>query len=166
MAGRPRPRTAGEIMAELEAKPEYAERQRQWAAQREQNRRRYMEAAAGLLADLAAAGFAVSTMADLRKRGVGDKRAVPPLLRWLPQISYPPLKRDVIATLGSPWARPLSARPLLEEFRRIEPAADPPPASIRWAIGDVLERHADVSILDDLIEIATDARHGAQRGLV
>ena len=49
----------------------------------------------------------------------------------------------------------MSARPLLEEFRRIEPAADPPPASIRWAIGDTFERVADVSVLDDLIEIAT-----------
>jgi hypothetical protein len=105
-------------------------------------------------------------MADLRKRGVGDKRAVPPLLRWLPQISYLPLKRDVIATLGSPWARPLSVRPSLDEFRRIDPAADPPPASMRWAISDALERVADVSVLDDLIEIATDARHGDQRGLI
>ena len=158
-------RTADELLAELEGKPEYVERQRERVEQREENRRRYAEAAAELLNDLRAGGFAVSTLAELRKRGVGDKRAVPVLVRWLPKVDYLPLKRDIIATLGSPWARRDAARPLLEEFHGVDPNEDRP-GGLRWAIGDALERVADESVLDDLIAIATDPRQGRDRALV
>jgi HEAT repeat protein len=159
-------KTADELMGELEQKPEFVEQQHQRMAEREENRRRYAEAAVGLLRDLADAGFTVRALAELRRRGVGDRRAVPVLVKWLPRISYLPLKRDLIATLGSGWARPESARPLVEEFRRIDPASDTADTSVRWSIGDALERVADESVLEDLIEIATDARHGSHRGLV
>lgn len=166
MGGRQDRKTADELMAELEQKPEFVDRQRQRMAEREENRRRYAEAAAELLGDLEAAGFAVETLAQLRQRGVGDRRAVPVLVKWLPEITYLPLKRDLIATLGSAWARPAAARPLVEEFRRIDPAEDTADTSVRWSIGDALERVADESVVEDLIEIATDTRHGSHRGLV
>lgn len=167
MSGRRGGRTAGEVLDELEQNPEYVEAQRQETARREANRRRYAEAAAGVLRDLEAAGFSVATMADLRRRGVGNRRAVPTLVKWLPKITYLPLKRDLIVTLGSSWARPAAARPLVEEFRRINPAEDEEPGTdVRWTIGDALDRVADESVLDDLIEIATDTRHGYHRGLV
>ena len=41
-----------------------------------------------------------------------------------------------------------------------------PPGGLRWAIGDALERVADESVLDDVITIATDRRHGHERALV
>lgn len=167
MSDRRGPRTAGEVLDELEQNPEYIEAERQEMARREENRRRYAEAATGVLGDLEAAGFSVGTMADLRQRGVGNRRAVPVLVRWLPEITYLPLKRDLIAALGSSWARPAAARPLVEEFHRIDPAEDEAPGTdVRWSIGDSLERVADESVLDDLIEIATDTRHGHHRALV
>ncbi len=159
-------KTADELMAELEQKPEFVERQQQKMDEREENRRRYREAAAGLLGDLETAGFAVQTLAQLRQRGVGDGRAVPVLVNWLPRITYLPLKRDLIATLGSPWARPAAARPLIEEFNRVDPAEDTADTSVRWSIGDALERVADESVVDDLVKIATDTRHGRHRALV
>jgi hypothetical protein len=158
--------TADELIAELEQKPDFVDRQRQQMAERAENARRYAEAASGLLVDLAAAGFHVETLADLRRRGVGTQQAVPPLIRWLPLVTYAPLKRDLIATLGSRWAKGLSARPLIEEFRRIDPNDDTGDASLRWSIGDALERVADETVVDDVIEIATDARHASHRGLV
>lgn len=161
---RDRRRTADDLSAELEQKPEYVERQRQRMAEREVNRRRYAEAAAGLLAELEAAGFPVETIAQLRL--LGSRSAVPVLVKWLPDIDYLPLKRDLIAALGSPWARPVSARPLVEEFRRVDPAEDSADTSVRWSIGDALERVADESVIDDVIEIATDASHGHHRALV
>lgn len=165
MSGKQR-RTADELMGELEQRPEFVERQRERLLEREENRRRYAEAAAGLLADLAAAGFVVETLAQLRQRGVGDRRAVPVLAKWLPRISYLPLKRDVIATLGSPWARPAAAGPLVAEFRRVDPDEDTADTSVRWSIGDALERVADESVMDDLIAIATDVGQGRHRALV
>ncbi|MDQ4044637.1 MAG: HEAT repeat domain-containing protein [Chloroflexota bacterium] len=159
-------KTADELLAELEQKPEFVERQRERMAEREENRRRYAAAAAGLLADLEAAGFSVETLAQLRQRGVGNRGAVSVLVKWLPAVEYLPLKRDLIATLGSPWARPDAARPLVDEFRRVDPREDTADTSVRWSIGDALARVADESVLDDLIEIATDATHGHHRALV
>lgn len=166
VSGSAQRRTADELMAELEQKPEFVEGQRLRMAEREENRRRYAEAAAGLLADLEAAGFPVETLSQLRQRGVGRRAAVPVLVKWLSEIDYLPLKRDLIATLGSPWARQVSARPLIDEFRRVDPAGDTADTSVRWSIGDALERVADESVLDDLIEIATEASHGHHRALV
>ncbi len=159
-------RTADELMGELEQRPEFVARQHERLLEREENRRRYAEAAAGLLVDLAAAGFVVETLAQLRQRGVGDRSAVPVLVKWLPQVSYLPLKRDVIATLGSAWARPAAAGPLVAEFGRIDPDEDTADTSVRWSIGDALERVADESVVDDLIAIATDVGQGRHRALV
>lgn len=161
-----RRKTAAELLNELEKNPEYRLRQERLLAQREENRRRYAHAAAGLLADLRAAGFSVDSLAELRDPKVGHKRAVPVLLRWIDRVSYVALKRDLIATLGSPWARPTAAKSLIEEFNRTDPSEDTADTSIRWSIGDALERVADESVIQDLLVIATDARHGAHRGLV
>lgn len=159
-------KTADELLAELGQKPEFVERQRQRMAQREENRRRYAEAAAGLVSDLKNAGISVETLAQLRQRGVGDRQAVPLLVKWLPLMDYLPVKRDIIATLGNASARPAAARPLVDEFRRIDPIEDSADMSLRWSIGDALERVADESVLDDLLQIATDTRHGRHRALV
>jgi HEAT repeat protein len=133
--------------------------------QREDNRRHYAEAAAGLLDDLRAAGVEVKTLAELRRRRPDTKDVVPVLAKWLPKARYLPLKRDIIATMGSSWARPEASRPLLEEFHRLDPTLDKP-GGMRWSIGDALERVADETVLDDLIAIATDRRYGRDRQLV
>lgn len=166
MGGRQDWKAADDLLAELEQKPEFVKRQRQRMDEREENRRRYAEAAEGLLGDLEEAGFAVETLAQLRQRGVGDRRAVPVLVKWLPEVTYLPLKRDLIATLGSAWARPSAAGPLVEEFGRIDPSEDTADTSVRWSIGDALERVADESVAEDLVVIATDAGHGLHRALV
>lgn len=164
MGDRQSRKTADGLMAELEQKPEFVERQQRMSADREARRRQYAQAAAGLLEDLSSAGFSVSTLAELRQKGVGNRRAVPILAAWLPRVDYPPLKRDIIATLGSPWAKPDAAAPLVEMFRQEHPDRDPK-AGARWELGDALQRVADESVLDDLIAIAQDTRFGSERGL-
>jgi len=89
---------------------------------------------------------------------------VPVLAKWLPEVEYVPLKQDIIGLLGSPWARPDAARPLLDEFRRID-SRDDKPGGLRWSIGDALGRVADESVLDDMVAIATDPRQGRDRQL-
>lgn len=159
------PITAGELLAELEQDPAYVARQQDILARLQQSSDRYVEAATGVIADLAAAGFDVQKVSELARPGVGDGRALPALLAWLPRVAYRPLKLDIIASLGSPWARPEAARPLVAEFHRVDVATDPPDG-LRWSIGDALERVADESVLDDLVQIATDARHGRARSLI
>ncbi len=55
---------------------------------------------------------------------------------------------------------------MVDEFRRIDPADDSADTSIRWSIGDALERVADESVVDDVIAIAQDMQHGRHRRLV
>jgi HEAT repeat protein len=158
------PITAGELLANLEQRPEYVERQRREAERREENRRRYAAAGEGLFEELRAAGFPVRNLADLRRRGVGGPRAVPILLQWLPRISYVPLKVDLVHTLGSSWARPGAIRPLIQEFHRID--SGPDSHRVRFAIGGSLQHIADDSVVDELVEIARDSCHGRDRALV
>lgn len=157
-------RSADELMAELEKDPAFVERQRARIEKQEESRRRYMEAAAGLLEDLHLAGFEAGVVSDLRTSG--DERVIPILSRWLPQVEYEPLKQDIVSTLGSSWGRPGAARPLVDEFRRTSPPDDPEGFSLRWFIGDSLERVADESVLDDLIDIAVDPGNGRDRSFV
>lgn len=135
--------------------------------QEAENSRRYLAAAGGLLTDLHAAGIHVEDVGELREPGVGDRRALPILLKWLPQITYRWLKIDVIATLSCRWAQPEAAPALVAEFRRIDPATDPEPTlGIRMAIGDALERVATESVIEDLIAIATDRDIGPHRAFI
>lgn len=164
MSERRKPRSADELLDELEQNPEYVEHQRLRKAEREENRRRYDEAASGLFADLRSVGFEVNTVAELRKNG--HARVVPVLTRWLRETDYQPLKRDIIATLGSNWARPSAAQSLIDEFHCSQPAADLSETGLRWHIGDVLERVADESVLDELIKIASNVEFGRDRSFV
>ena len=82
-------KTADELLAELEEKPEYIEQQRELAEREAESRRRYTDAAAGLLSDLEADGFPVTTLAELRQWGVGVLRAMPALVKWLPLVNIP-----------------------------------------------------------------------------
>jgi hypothetical protein len=156
--------TADELMTQLESDPQYIERQRRLQATQEARQRAYQDAASGLFRDLQSAGYKVTTLDELRRRG--DMLAVPILAGWMKRIGYLPLKQDVIRTLGSKWARPVASRALIDEFHRYMPETDPTGSDIRFTIGDSLERVADDDVADDLIAIAEDQTHGSQRGLI
>jgi len=151
-----------EALDQLENNQQYQEGLRRANAQEEENLRRYHAAAEGLLADLSAAGFNVSNMRELRQ--VGDKRAIPILVAWLPRVDYLSLKQDMLNALGNRWARPHAARPLIDAFRSADPATDPD-WGVRWAAGNSLMYVADESVVDDLVSIARDQRHGGTRAL-
>ncbi len=161
-----RPRTAAELMAELEQDSGYQTFVEEVKQEKQLRQEDYQRAAEPVLAELAGAGFPVDTIGELRQRGVDYRRAVPILLHWLPTMSDRSVKLDIIHALGSKWARPAAARPLAEEFLRTVPDHDPPGDSVRWAIGDALEVVADESVLDELLGLATDRQHGSERGFV
>jgi hypothetical protein len=112
-------RTAEELMAELEADPEWVARR----DERERFRRRrmagYDRAAAPLKAELAAAGFDVESVADLYNERRHYEAAVPILLRWLPRIEHSAVKKSVVRALTVEWARPEAAPVMVEELRRL-----------------------------------------------
>lgn len=162
MSGRDRsgdqPKSAAELMAELQRDPEFVARQKQQEDDRQRSIERYRAAARGVLADLAAAGFEVEAVGDLRRLGKYAK-AVPVLARWLPRVEDAAVKEDIVRTLSVPWARDVAPL-LLSEF---EQAEDP---GLRWAIGNALEVLANDDIADELIGLATNRQYGKAREMV
>ena len=157
-----RPKTAAELMAELRQDPEYIARER-WRQQQEQeNAQLYARAAEPVLADLEEDGFHVQTVGELRQRA-DYRAAIPSLVRWLPQVSYLPLKEDIVRTLSVPWARPMAGRVLIEEFRRTD---DRTGTGLRWAIANALEVVADDDVLDEVIQLVRDPECGRAREML
>ncbi|HET6212289.1 MAG TPA: hypothetical protein VFE14_05390, partial [Micromonosporaceae bacterium] len=99
------PRTAAEIMAELLPTEEArAEHEAELERHRRESRAMYYEAATPVLADLAAAGFHVETIGELRRLGPKAKATVPILVKWLPLVTYDAAKADILGALAVRWA--------------------------------------------------------------
>jgi hypothetical protein len=132
----------------------------------ETRRRAALEAEAPVLADLAEAGYRFDSLADLRHSRVRYRAAVPVLLRWLPRATNRDVKEDIVRALSVPWARPAAARPLIEEFRRVDATVDPEGSGLRWTIGNALEVVGDDSVIDELVGLARDRSYGKARQMV
>jgi HEAT repeat protein len=91
---------------------------------------------------------------------------VPVLLRWLPVVSDRQVKEDLVRALSVPWARPVAARPLIDEFERVDERVDPTGTGLRWAIGNALSIVADDSVFDDLVRLVEDRTFGKARQMV
>jgi HEAT repeat protein len=113
-----------------------------------------------LRAELALAGFRPAHLGELRTRPYRD--ALPILVRWLPRVRDGQTKWALVSALAVPWARPLAAPALLEEFRQTPDDA----CGLKWAIGYALTVVADDSVFDDIVALLRDRRHGRARAVV
>jgi hypothetical protein len=155
--------TAAELMARLQRDPEYRAREEE----KEQARRARIavnrEAAGLIVQELATAGFTVNTVADLHNRRLHYPSAIPILLAWLPKVRNLDLKQDIVRSLSVPYAKPAAAGPLIDEFRRSKDASA---TGLRWTIGNALEVVSDDTVLDAMIELATERQYGKAREMV
>ena len=158
-----RPKTAAELMAELQEDPAYIARMQQRELQERENVEAYVKAAKPILADLGVIGFRVNSIGELRQSGANYRAAIPTLLQWLPKVSYPPLKEDIVRTLSVPWARPAAAPALIEEFKR---ADDPAGTGIRWTIANALEVVADEVVFEEIVQLVQNTRYGRAREML
>lgn len=127
-------------------------------------RAQYDPDAAGIIQELRATGFDVVAVGDLYNRKLNYQNAIPILIAWLPRLTNPIVKEDIVRALSVKWARGTAAPKLLvTEFERAE---DPTGAGLRWAIGNALEVLASDDIADEMIRLATDRRYGKAREMV
>jgi hypothetical protein len=156
-------KTAAELMAELKRDPKYQAREQEKEQARQARIAVNREAAAPIVKELVAAGFPVNTVADLHNKRLDYPAAIPILLAWLPKVQNLDVKQDIVRCLSVPYAKPLAAEPLIDEFRRAE---DESPTGLRWVIGNALDVVADDAVLDDMMELARDGRYGKAREML
>jgi HEAT repeat protein len=131
----------------------------------------YKRAAAGMLTELAQAGFEVGSAQELEigvrdGRWKGYRAAVPILLRWLARTEYLPLKQEILHQLQVKWAkRPEVARSLVEMFEAFHPRSSAE-QSVKWTIGDTLTFVSDDRSFEDIARLARDKRHGRAREML
>jgi HEAT repeat protein len=154
------PKSAAELMAELQKDPEYVARMRQREQQQCANAENYARAAEPVLNELGAKGFRVSTIGELRQRKLDYRSAIPVLLHWLLQISDPQVKEDIVRTLSVSRAKPAAAPALIEEFRKAENA------ELRWAIANGLAVVADDTVFEEMVQLIQDKEHGKAREML
>lgn len=147
--------SAAELVAQLQRDPQYQAQQSAKAQSRQCRIAANREAAAPLVQQLLAAGFSVDTVADLHNERLDYPAAIPILLAWLPKIQDLDLKQDIVRCLSAPYAKPIAAPLLIDEFRNSQ---DERPMGLRWTIGNALEVVADDTVRDDMIELARDRR--------
>jgi HEAT repeats len=154
------PKSAAELMADLEKDPKYMAQVRDREQRQRANIENYSRSAEPILKKLEGIGFLLGTIGELRHEKSEYRPAVPILLRWLPRVANPQVKEDIVRTLSVPWAKPDAAPVLIEEFRKAE--SD----SLQWAIANSLAVTADDAVLDEIVRIVQDAHYGKAREML
>lgn len=113
-----------------------------------------------LVEELKGLGFDVETLADLRHQPRDYTEAVPVLLYWLSKIENKAAKEEIVRCLTVKKAAPLVGAVLLKEFLACGDDL------VKWTIGNALCEVADRSVLDGLLAIAQDKRHGNARQMI
>lgn len=157
------PKSAADLMAELNADPEYVARIRQRERQQTENVDNYRRAAEPLLRELAASGFNVQSLGELRQMGAEYPAAIPILVKWLPKIEDAQVKEDLVRTLSVPWAAPGAVPALIAEFRRADGQQHD---GLRWAIANGLAVTVDDAVFDQLVALVTDKKYGKSREML
>lgn len=156
-------KSAAELMAELRQDPEYRDRVRRREEQQQRNAESYARAAEPVLRDLAAKGFHVRTIGELRQSKAEYRSAVTTLVHWLPRVSDSQVKEDIVRALSVPWAAPQATKVLIKEFRQAEDATG---TGLRWTIASGLAAVADESVMDDLVHLVLDRQYGRSREML
>ena len=157
------PKSAAELMRELQRDPDYVARMQKREREHQEGVEAYSRAVEPLMQELAASGVQFESLGELRQSGTDYRSAVPILLRWLSKIDDAAVKEDVVRTLSVPSAKPTAAPALVEEFKK---ANYPHGDELRWAIANGLAVVADDSVFEELVELVRDRRNGKAREML
>jgi len=124
---------------------------------------RIKKASSELIDELRKAGFDIDLVQDLYTKRINYKKAVPILAKWLPQISDFDCKETIVRALSVKTPESdIVAKILIREYINTDNSRK----LYKWAIGNSLNSIANDAVLDDIIQIATDKRHGSAREMV
>lgn len=160
-----KPISASDLVARLANDPEYQERVRQRDEKIRIEHERLARAQAPLVDEMRAAGADISSVWDLINAKKKYPELVPILLAHLDK-DYPDRVREGIArALSTVREARTGWDQLVRSYRK-----DPSPtdsvygvSQVKWALHLAIASAADVSVLDELIGLAADRRHGRHR---
>jgi HEAT repeat protein len=155
--------TAAELMALLHKNREFIARQADQEQQRKELERSLHAEEEPLVQALAAAGVVVSSVWELVNSAQKYPSAIPVLIKHLKAPYHPKIREGVARALTVPEAKPMAAHTLIEAFQHEPDGTD---IGVKWALANALTVVADDSVLDDLIALVQDKRHGASRAML
>lgn len=153
---RPQGVTATDLMARLEADPEWVARRDAAERERSERERLLTEASRPLLQDLRAVGYEVDDVYLLKKPYVS---ALPVLAAHLDR-DYPEVIRAGIAHMLAVRGGEFAWDHLIEQYRATDNAELP---EFKSALAATLARLATAKRLDDLRDLLADRSHGGSR---
>lgn len=152
--------TAAELMAKLNADPEFVAKRAREEEERLKREAEYRRAEAPLVDELRAAGFQVQSAWDLVNTPGSYPKAVPILLAHLPR-PYPAAVREGIArALAVPDTKAPGWNALIRLY--IDERED----RVRSGLAAAIAAASDDEVIGDVIALARDARHGSSRLLL
>lgn len=152
--------TAAELMARLNADPEFVAREAQREEERRKREAEYELAEAPLVEELRAAGFQVQSAWDLVNTPGSYPRALPILLAHLPRPYPAPVREGIARALAVRETKALAWDVLTGLFVK------EPEKCVRDGLAVAISAAADDEVLEDVIALAREPRHGASRVLL
>ena len=148
-------KTAAELMAELEADPEWVRARDERERQRQEFDALLAQDEAPLVSDLSAAGYAVESVWDLVNTSASYPEAWPVLIEHLQRPYHPRTLEGIARALTVPEAGEIAFPVLL----RLLDSVPPPHPNVKWAIANALTTIADKQQRAVIKGLLKDERH-------
>lgn len=151
--------TASELMARLQADPEFVARRAKEEEERQQRAAEWRRAEAPLVEDLRAAGYAVESAWDLVNTPGSYPKAVPLLLAHLPRPYPGPVREGIARALAVPEAK-VGWSVLTRLYR------DEQDKRAKDGLAVAIAAASDEDVIGDVITLVRDTQHGPSRLLL
>ena len=162
---------AQEFLKQYEKGPERIKEMEAYLWEKRDVIQAYRDAEAPLLAELTETIQPIETVGNIYRNPEWFSkttylRALPILLKWLPQIEHIDVKETIVRALSNKWAKKLAPPVLFQEFHRYWDDADERYSGYKWVIGNTLEALADESMFPQMAEIVTEKSQGTARQMI
>lgn len=111
-------------------------------------------------------GVEVKSVYDLVNSTRNYSEAIPVLIEYVQKVQTPQILEGVVRALTVKEARGIASKPLIKFFEEYETMGDSAKELTKWTIGNALEVISDQTILEDLIRLAKDKKHGMSRDML
>jgi HEAT repeat protein len=109
-------------------------------------------------------GVRVNSVYDLVNTRNPYPTAIPVLARMLHEVQHPRIREGIARALAVKEARSV-APTLVNEFEAVK-ATDEPSQHVKWAIGNALSAAASDDVVEDVIRLMRDPKHGWARSML